>query len=298
MGVSPKLGTRWDQAYRRLLIPLPLFQLGDYPPNSYHSAFQAKAKEASRSRENLWSLTYIFWVIWRTAMSNDVEEAAKAVQEVAGAAGKAIDATRDAGGFIERIFGKGLEDMVGWRWSDRMTARRIEACIYDWERLQILAHQTNERLRARGITNFRAIPPKVALPLLEYATVEHEEDLLGLWANLLASGLDAAANEISRKFVTTLGEMTGADALVFHILFNECRDQRMQKETPDGSKCWGPGTDGTHSHDAVSIITLNRPGLIEPAWIKLKLYEPGGHDDRYGDVGPTREDVTVPGSLT
>ena len=230
-------------------------------------------------------------------MSNDIEETAKAVQEVAGAAGKAIDAARDAGGFIDRIFGKGLENMVGRHWSDRMTARRIEASIYDWERLQILAHETNERLRSRGITNLRAIPPKVALPLLEYATVEHEEGLQDLWANLLATGLDADADEIHRKFITTLGEMTGADALVLRILVMESRNPRMQKETPDGSKTWGPGTDGTYSHDAVSIITLNRLGLIEPAWVKLKLYEPGGHDHRYGDFSPTRDDVTVPGNL-
>jgi len=89
-------------------------------------------------------------------MSNEVDESAKAVREVAGVAGKAIDAARDAGGFIDRIFGKGLEDMVGRHWSDKMTARRIEAAIYDWERLAVLAHDTAERLKAKGITNLRA----------------------------------------------------------------------------------------------------------------------------------------------
>lgn len=43
----------------------------------------------------------------------EFEESVKAVQEVAGAAGKAIDAARDAGRFLDRIFGKGIEDAVG-----------------------------------------------------------------------------------------------------------------------------------------------------------------------------------------
>lgn len=191
-------------------------------------------------------------------MSNDVEQTAKAVQEIAGATGKAIDAARYAGGFIDRIFGKGLEDMVGRHWSDRMTARRIEAAIYDWERLQTLAHDTNERLRARGITNLRAIPPKIALPLLEYATVEHEEALQDLWANLLATGLDAEADEIHRKFVTTLGEMTSADALVLQTLVMESRDPRRQSATPDGSKTWGLGVDGTARRPAYCSLRYNR----------------------------------------
>jgi hypothetical protein len=113
----------------------------------------------------------------------------------------------------------------------------------------------------------------------------------------LATGLDADADEIHRKFITTLGEMTGADAVVLRILIMESRDPRMQSETPDGSKTWGPGTDGTFSHDAVSIITLNRLGLIEPAWVKLKLYEPAGYDDRFEDLRPTPDEVTVPGNL-
>ncbi|PVE50199.1 Abi-alpha family protein [Rhizobium rhizogenes] len=230
-------------------------------------------------------------------MSSEVEETAKAVREVAGTTGKLVDAARGAGGFLDRIFGNGLEDTVALHWSDRVKARRIEASIYDWERLVILAHKTNERLRARGITNTRVVPAKVALPLLEYATVEHDEDLQNLWANLLATGLDAGADEIHRKFVTTLGEMTGADASVFQTLLLESADPRMQRETPDGGKTWGPGTDGTYSHDAVPIISLNRLGLIAPAWVKIDLYKPGGHDDRCGDFGPTRDDVTLPGGL-
>ena len=53
---------------------------------------------------------------------------------------------------------------------------------------------------------------------------------------------------------------------------------------------YGPGVDGGVSHDAVSIITLNRLGLIAPAFTEFETYEPPGHG-RYGDYGPTRNPV-------
>src|SRR5712664_1651930 len=43
----------------------------------------------------------------------EIEETAKATQEVAKTAGKAIDASRDLGGFFSRIFGGSLEQLVG-----------------------------------------------------------------------------------------------------------------------------------------------------------------------------------------
>ena len=61
---------------------------------------------------------------------------------------------------------------------------------------------------------------------------------------------------------------------------------------------YGPGVDGTNAHDPVSVITLNRLGLIEPAYIKFKTFEPGGHDDRYGEYGPTQDEISFPGDLS
>jgi hypothetical protein len=43
----------------------------------------------------------------------EIEETAKATQEVAKTAGKAIDASRELGGFFSRIFGGSLEQLVG-----------------------------------------------------------------------------------------------------------------------------------------------------------------------------------------
>jgi hypothetical protein len=46
-----------------------------------------------------------------------VEETAKAAQELAKAGSKAIDATRDVSGWLDRIFGKAIEHSVGRLWT-------------------------------------------------------------------------------------------------------------------------------------------------------------------------------------
>jgi hypothetical protein len=131
-------------------------------------------------------------------------------------------------------------------------------------------------LEQKGITGTRAVPPKIALPLLEHATIEHEEDLHTLWANLLATGMDAREEAIHRKYVTTLGEMTAGDAFVLASMFDDAEKGVAKKETSHSSLVYGPGIDGTHSYDAIAVITLNRLGLIEPAYIKFKTFVPGG----------------------
>lgn len=233
-------------------------------------------------------------------MANEIDavtETAKATQEVAKTTGKAIDSVRDAGGFLNRVFGQAIEDTVGLYWTDKIAAKRIEASIYNWERLVSLLEKTNQRLEQTGVTETRQIPAKVALPLLEHATIEHEEDLHTLWANLLAVGMDAREEPIHRKYVTTLGEMTAGDAFVLTSMFDDAEKDIAKKETRDSSLIYGPGIDGTHSYDAIAVITLNRLGLIEPAYIKFKTFVPGGHDDRYGDYGPTQDEVSFPGDL-
>ena len=57
------------------------------------------------------------------------DEEAKAAQEVAKAAGKAIDAADKAGGFFARVFGQPIEDTVGVFWGDPIRTRRFERRI-------------------------------------------------------------------------------------------------------------------------------------------------------------------------
>jgi hypothetical protein len=212
-----------------------------------------------------------------------ITESAKAVQEAAKLGGKAVDVGRDVGGWLNRIFGKGIEDAVALHWSDRVRTRRIEAAIYDWERLTELTRKVGARLNAKGVSSLRLVPPKIALALLENATVEYEDDLHTLWANLLATGLDEAAKEIQKKYVSILSDLTSDDAKVLRNLYFE-----WMKSPADELDLFAETSSAPH--DEVSIITLNRLGLIAPAIAEFQTYEPGVRD-RDREYPPTRETV-------
>jgi hypothetical protein len=226
---------------------------------------------------------------------NEIEaftEGAKAAQELAKLGERAVDAGREAGGWLNRIFGQGIEDAVALHWSDRVKARRIEAAIFDWERLTVLLHKCEGRLRSKGVTVFRSIPPKIALPLLENATVEDNDDLHTLWANLLATGLDAAADEIHRKYTTILSELTSQDARIlaaFHTVWRTPLD----KWPRSGAIRYWPSDSSGIPYDECAVVTLNRLGLIAPEIVEFATYDPPHQptlDNRQGHY--------VPGDLT
>ena len=209
-------------------------------------------------------------------VGNEIEavtESARAVQEVAKLGGKAIDSGREAGGWLNRIFGQGIEDAVALNWSDRVKARRIEAAIYDWERLTVLLHKIETRLKSKGVTAFRMVPPKIALPLLENATVEDDEELHTLWANLLATGLDASAEEVHKKYVSILSDLTSQDAKILSALYSVWRKPTGQLFRAKAIRYW-PHDSGGIPYDESAIITLNRLGLIAPELFQFDTYDP------------------------
>jgi hypothetical protein len=228
--------------------------------------------------------------------SKAVEETAKAVQEVAKASGKAIDATRDAGSWVGRILGRPLDELSK-QWTDRITTRRIESAIYDWERLESLMHKTIQRLQKRGVKIRRSLAPKVLLPLLEHATMEQEEDLHGLYANLLATGVDADRDEIHRKYVSTLAELTRRDAEVLADLYEKWQKIPTKWERrPSALVEYSPGID-TAPEDEVSNITLNRLGLIAPNLTRFSAYQPDP-DPTWEGPRHRSEEVILSGDLT
>lgn len=225
------------------------------------------------------------------------KEGAKAVQEVAKATGKVVDAGRGAGGWLDRIFGNGIEHAVARRWSDREMTKRIESAILDWERLELLMQKVEKRFRDKGITQTRLPPPKIVLPLIEHATMEYEDDLHTLWANLLGTALDAAGDQVHRKYVSTLAELSAEDARALEAIFREW--QKLDKDKwsqGGGSVSYGPSVDAPRNAD-VSMSILFSLGLVFPSLVGFETYEPGGRA-RWGDYGPSRETLSLPGDLS
>jgi hypothetical protein len=170
------------------------------------------------------------------------------------------------------MFGRAIEHTVGRFWTDRAMASRVEAAIYDWARLTTFLHNTEEKLQRKGIKLTRVVPPKIALPLLEHATMEHEDDLHELWEILLTSALDPSEEEIKRMYVSILGELSAKDAQALKRLYaewlywdeREVPNHRRNKEHRYSS---GIGTENDES-----AVLFYRLGLVLPVHVTVEEY--------------------------
>jgi Abortive infection alpha len=126
---------------------------------------------------------------------------AKATEATANASKQAIQAGRDLGRFISGPAG----EVVGMLWDHVKVVR--------FERQVRLAERVRKFLVERGLRDpTRTIPLKVVLPLLDYATLEEDDELHDVWAMLLLNGGDADSGiEMRRAFVSVLAEMTRLD---------------------------------------------------------------------------------------
>lgn len=219
-----------------------------------------------------------------------IGKVADATSEAAKAAGKAIDAASGAGRFAQLVFGDLVVDAVGLL-GDRLKFYRLE-------RWHLLAERTSQRLAAAGISEFRSVPPKVALPLIESATVEDDDNLHAMWAALLAVAMTEGAPAIEKMHVSVLNELSPTDADVLSSLYANWQARKpVGPFISSSTLTYGDSIEGIGAYDAIAVTNLNRLGLITPSYVEFKTYEPGGHDDRYGDYGPFSDSVKAFGDL-
>lgn len=123
------------------------------------------------------------------------------------------DVATKAGTWLSRVVGEPVEHAIGFA-TDLLRIRRRENCI----KLVIAAQ---ERLAARGIHEpTRLLPMKVALPLIEAASLEEEPTLQDMWVNLLANGVDADFPfDVTPSFVDVLRMITPYEAQILRVIY-------------------------------------------------------------------------------
>lgn len=150
-------------------------------------------------------------------MSDELEaitESAKAAQEIAKFGGKVIDAAQNAAPFVNRVLGRPLEDASGLFIADPLRAARILA--QDW-----YARRVTQKLRERNLQDeqLKAVPPNIAIPLLEAAQDETRDELREVWARLLANAMDPnRSSRVRLEFIETLKQFNPLDALLLNEL--------------------------------------------------------------------------------
>lgn len=195
-------------------------------------------------------------------MSDD----SKAVEEVAKATGKAIDGTRELGGFISKYVGGSLEQAMGIV-EDKLKYLRLERQIR-------LAERANAFLNERGLLQpSRQVPLRIAIPLLQGGSLEEDDWLQDRWATLLVNAADATTQvEVRRAFISILEDLTPLDAMVLEKVYALDRGADLDKEVwttylPDRVTVDRPERENANppTNVQVALGNLARLGLVTTA---------------------------------
>lgn len=140
---------------------------------------------------------------------------ADATKEGAKTAGKIVDATREFGHFIAPIVKSPLENAIGIV-SDRLSYMR-------WERQQRLMERARLFMSSQGVDQpTRPVPLNIAIPILQAASMEEDDDLQDTWARLLVNALNERSGvEVKHVFVSMLKDMTPIEVIILNILYYE-----------------------------------------------------------------------------
>ena len=211
-----------------------------------------------------------------------MEEESKAVGEIAKTTGKAIDAAREAGGFIARFVSGPLEQGIGI-FEDRLRYTR-------WERQIRLMSRAEDFLRRSGLSSpTRPVPLKLAVPLLQGATLEDDDDLQDKWAVLLVNAANASFNfEIRRSYLDILEQITPLEANILDVIYTLPFEQSQHEgivtvDLPHSAKI-NEGNAGDLPEPSEEIVlalaNLARLGCLRPGmtW---------GGGESFGRVNPT-----------
>lgn len=197
------------------------------------------------------------------------DEEAKAAQEIAKTSGKAIDATREAGDFIAKYIDGPLSAASGIL-EDKLKIAR-------WERQVRFMVRAREFLGEVGLPEpTRKIALKIAVPLLEAASLEEDDELQDVWAKLFVNAANADSGvEIRRAFLSILEDMGSLEVRILEAIVHAPADldvgQNMEGYVPTaglpeqyaarGAEGWCPEPKG---ETAVTLWNLSRLGCVEP----------------------------------
>ncbi|MBW4039213.1 MAG: DUF4393 domain-containing protein [Acidobacteria bacterium] len=133
-----------------------------------------------------------------------IRAGADAAKEVAVTSGKLVDLagklTQYLDGTLEEYFGIAEDNMKFRRWQNRVK----------------VTGKAEKFLREQGIDGFtRKVPVKFSLPLLTYATLEEDEELQDIWAQMLANAADASSRmELRTAYIEILKDLTTTDVQI------------------------------------------------------------------------------------
>lgn len=200
-------------------------------------------------------------------MNTDAGEIAKAIQETAKLGEKGLDIADKAGSFFAKVFKEPINEISGMI-TDKLRFIR-------WKRMVQMADEVNKILEDKNIKDTRAVPPKIALPIMEEATLEEDPNIQYLWNHLLANAMNPSYNEELRYgFIDMIKNITGIEAKLLNEFYNILQRSNQLKPVSDIynyslskdqlMKILNISTDIY----AISVNNLMRLQLLSPAVLK------------------------------
>lgn len=147
-------------------------------------------------------------------MSGEIVETAKATQEAAKAAVKGLEVSEKVGGFLSKVLGEPIETAIGIL-GDKLKFMR-------WERKVRLVEKVQQINKKRGIEG-KEIPvsPKLAIPMLENASLEENDILQDLWAKLMSSAQgEFTSASVRSAFIDIIKQLEVIDVQILNSLFS------------------------------------------------------------------------------
>lgn len=127
--------------------------------------------------------------------------------------------------------------------------------------------RADELLRERGLQGpSRLIPLNVAVPILEAASLEENDDLQDLWAALFVNAVDADSDvEVKRMFVSILQDVGVLDAEILTAIYMLSDGGKQSVPTLRLPNGLGPGDKLGKPPEATQVVLWNlfRLGCIE-----------------------------------
>lgn len=143
---------------------------------------------------------------------DDASEKEKAVarQEIAKVTSKAID---KLGPWVHSVIGEPTTELAGM-WVDRLKFLRAKRGLELMERWKSM-------LEERGIKSPQPVPPKLAIPIIENASLEDDDELFDLWATLLTTAADPKTEKgsVRSAFVGIIQELEPEDAKILDAIY-------------------------------------------------------------------------------
>ena len=157
---------------------------------------------------------------------------AKAAEESAKTAGKGLEIVHDTGGYLHGVFADLPADLVGvagGAWLHEIHARLRDK----------LRRRTEQILRERDVQDVIELSPNMAVALIAGAQEEGREELMELWARLLANAMDPSLNTVRHSFIATVKNMDPVDAVVLRYIHEKNIASVLRGRQEDESQSTG-----------------------------------------------------------